>query len=1176
MKIMTKRSVCRWLLSIATAFFLVASGSISVLPAAQADSHPKAPENPLTPTSVTADALPTVQINGVVWSQVVIGDVVYAGGSFTTARPAGAAAGQQTTVRNNILAYDIRTGELITSFAPSFNAQVLSLAASPDGNRLYIGGDFTKLNGQPATRMVALNPATGARIANFDPQPSNSVRAIVATNSVVYIGGAFFRLGEAWREQVAAVRTSDAGLLEFRPVVSGGKVDSLTLSPDGTKLAIGGQFTVVNATTENASGLAVVSTATGEKYAYPASTYVRNGGTTGSITSLASDEDTFYASGYTFGRSTTLEGVVAINWSDLGTHWLSDCHGDTYSVHASGGLVYLAGHPHYCGNIGGFAQEPTWEHYRAMALSKAVGGTISREIHGYTNFEGLPSPQLQTWFPALSTGKFTGQNQGPWSVSGNDDYIVYGGEFLRANYNDQQGLVRFTVRDKAPNARGPLPNAADFVPTLSSTKSGEVRVRWQAAADMDNVTLTYKVIRDGNNSNPVHEVTADSTFWKRQGMSFADKGLPPGSTHTYRIFVTDPTGRESRSTTESITVTSEDAPTSAYERVIKGDKPNNYWPIGADSGSTVVDAAGSDDLTLTGSASINGSNAMSGGAGGSALLQGGIAQNPTRQDRPNNFSTELWFKASSNQRGRLIGYGNGMNQNSTDHDRVTYLNNSGKLTFGVTERGTKRTITSNAGFTDNRWHHVVSTLGPEGMKLYVDGSLAASRTTTTTALELDGFWRLGQDRVNGWAAAPTSGFAGFVDEVAIYGRQLNAATIQNHYQAGIGQVVNVNPDAKFEFTMDGSEIAVDASASTDPDGTIDEYSWDFGDNTTAAGMTATHLYAAPGDYAVKLIVKDNSGATDQIVKTVTVLPAMEPNRPPTAEFAMTAAGLTVSVDGSTSSDPDGDELSYAWNFGDGSAIKGGANAEHTYANAGAYKIKLVVKDPDGLSDSQQHEIAVNIPPGLLAMDAFDRQIIGNWGDSDLGGAWTRTSSAATANVSGGSGKLIAINPGSGPAVYLPALTGTDAVATVQSGLDKASTGGGTYLSFSPRYLNASNQYYLKLQITSSGGAQIQLVRAVGGSETVLAAQNQPSFGYQAGTLLTAKISVRGTSPTQLAAKIWGAGASEPTDWQITATDSAESLQTPGGVGLRLYLSGSSTNAPMTGNFDNLIVENNNN
>src|SRR5689334_20560531 len=101
----------------------IAAASIAALavalavPLAQASSAhaDTAPVPPVTVPTVSADALPTVQIDGVVWSQVVVGNRVYATGQFTQARPAGAAAGTSQTPRSNILAYDLVTGALITS-----------------------------------------------------------------------------------------------------------------------------------------------------------------------------------------------------------------------------------------------------------------------------------------------------------------------------------------------------------------------------------------------------------------------------------------------------------------------------------------------------------------------------------------------------------------------------------------------------------------------------------------------------------------------------------------------------------------------------------------------------------------------------------------------------------------------------------------------------------------------------------------------------------------------------------------------------------------------------------------------------------------------------------------------------------------------------------------------------
>ena len=113
----------RRLLGVVTAGALIGAALVGAAAPALADTRPiDAPNNPVT---VSADALPTVQIDGVAWSQVVVGNTVYVGGKFTTARPAGAAAGSRTpTPRSNLLAYDITTGNLITTFAPDLQRQV--------------------------------------------------------------------------------------------------------------------------------------------------------------------------------------------------------------------------------------------------------------------------------------------------------------------------------------------------------------------------------------------------------------------------------------------------------------------------------------------------------------------------------------------------------------------------------------------------------------------------------------------------------------------------------------------------------------------------------------------------------------------------------------------------------------------------------------------------------------------------------------------------------------------------------------------------------------------------------------------------------------------------------------------------------------------------------------------
>ncbi|HEY5514579.1 MAG TPA: PKD domain-containing protein, partial [Pengzhenrongella sp.] len=87
---------------------------------------------------------------------------------------------------------------------------------------------------------------------------------------------------------------------------------------------------------------------------------------------------------------------------------------------------------------------------------------------------------------------------------------------------------------------------------------------------------------------------------------------------------------------------------------------------------------------------------------------------------------------------------------------------------------------------------------------------------------------------------------------------------------------NVSPTASFTSSCTLLNCAVDASGSTDPDGTIASYAWDFGDTTTATGPAASHTYAAPGSYTVTLTVADDDGATGSTTRTVSPTTASPP------------------------------------------------------------------------------------------------------------------------------------------------------------------------------------------------------------------------------------------------------------------------------------------------------------
>ena len=93
-----------------------------------------------------------------------------------------------------------------------------------------------------------------------------------------------------------------------------------------------------------------------------------------------------------------------------------------------------------------------------------------------------------------------------------------------------------------------------------------------------------------------------------------------------------------------------------------------------------------------------------------------------------------------------------------------------------------------------------------------------------------------------------------------------------------GDVTAPNQDPIAAFTPNNTSgtapltVSFDASASSDSDGNIVSYAWDFGDGNTATGVNASNTFAA-GTYTVKLTVTDDDGATDETTQTITVSPA---------------------------------------------------------------------------------------------------------------------------------------------------------------------------------------------------------------------------------------------------------------------------------------------------------------
>ncbi len=167
-------------------------------------------------------------------------------------------------------------------------------------------------------------------------------------------------------------------------------------------------------------------------------------------------------------------------------------------------------------------------------------------------------------------------------------------------------------------------------------------------------------------------------------------------------------------------------------------------------------------------------------------------------------------------------------------------------------------------------------------------------------------------------------------------------------------------------TVEVSEPVAFAASVSDPDGdAVTGAEWDFGDQTTASGLEVSHAYDAPGVYTVRFTATDSNGASDptQDTRTVTVEAA---NSPPNGTITVPAGNVTIQVGGTVSfeasvSDPDGDQVTGSWDFGD-DVSAGGLAVNHTYGSAGTFTVSFTATDSNGAADPTPDTRTVTVEP----------------------------------------------------------------------------------------------------------------------------------------------------------------------------------------------------------------------
>jgi trimeric autotransporter adhesin len=424
--------------------------------------------------------------NGQVRKVLIVGNTVYAGGTFTQVTGPG---GSPTLDRSNLAAFDIKTGNILTNFSADTNARVEALAS--DGSRLFVGGDFTTIKGVAKTRLAAVDLATGNVFTGFTAGATSHVYALKTYGSRLYVGGAFGNLGGQPRGRIGAVSTGTGAVdPNFNPNAND-SVHAIVTSPDGQTVYVGGVFTSIGGGTRGF--LAPVSATNGAllplTFQYPL--YANSVGNVWDLDITPAGDRLLAAEG-------GFENQVASFSTTTGQRlWYYQVDGDTQAVRYYNGNVYF-----------GFHEGDINDHTVRMEVADATTGAL------LTSYK-LP---IDSFF-------------GVWDIDASPDALVLGGEFLHVNNVATDGVAILP-----PQITDPVPPTPPSNVHITATSANSVSLAWDPGTDNQGVA-GYRVLRGGVEVGyPIPT-------------NFTDIGLSSASNYTYTVQTIDNAGNLSASTT---------------------------------------------------------------------------------------------------------------------------------------------------------------------------------------------------------------------------------------------------------------------------------------------------------------------------------------------------------------------------------------------------------------------------------------------------------------------------------------------------------------------------------------------------------------------------------------------------------------------------------------------------
>ncbi|TQK71258.1 delta-60 repeat domain-containing protein [Nocardioides sp. SLBN-35] len=488
-----------------------------------------------------------------------------------------------------LAAFDVATGAWISSFRPTFDQQVRTLATLPDG-RIVAGGLFSQVNGQSASAIVALDPRTGATSTGFSTQIENritggvtSVRSLAVVGDDLVIGGSFTHVknaaqsGWSYMRNLARVRVSDGSAWSGWNPELNGTVASVAGSDDDAQVYAVGFFSQARGAIAAKRAAAVMMAGDGA-LATPAwnptwsntNDYQRTVATgPGQVWVGGSEHSMFGFSPATFARKRTT---------------IFDPHGDLQALARDGDVMYAGCH---C-NANTYTDAVTWP-LDSTPWSQADA------IHWAGAFDASTGERIPGFTPTFKSRI----GSGIWAITTDTNGRVWmGGDIVTASSarsakDPSGGFARFSPRDvSAPSRPGDL--------RVVSQTGSAVTLGWNASSDAGKVH--YQVLRG---DRPVATTTATSIT------------LPFDGTARYFVRAADAAGNVSAST-PVLTV-------ARVSELVATDATWSWWYQSTPPADTWAQPAYDDSAWPTGSAVLG---------WGTASIATPIDTFPTTKDRP--------------------------------------------------------------------------------------------------------------------------------------------------------------------------------------------------------------------------------------------------------------------------------------------------------------------------------------------------------------------------------------------------------------------------------------------------------------------------------------------------------------------------------------------------------------